>query len=139
MAGWKVNNRFYELSVVSASVKKMLRYIYEITLVYSFELVTSLNIYKFFSNLLLVVIFSCFFGCCGKTILIFFWGETLFLFIWISFFWLLKTFLDICIIFCLFVLLLLIFLRSVTLSGITVLSSNRLNYNWKWEKKVNQS
>lgn len=107
--------------------------IYEITLVYSFELVTSQNIFNFFSNLLLVVIFSCFFGCCGKTILIFFFLETLFLFIWISFFWLLKSFLDICF-FCLFVLHMLIFLLSVTLSGITVLSSNRLNYNWKWKK-----
>lgn len=65
-----------------------------------------------------------------------FFRETLFLFIWISFFWLLQMFLDICIIFCLFVLHLLIFLRSVTLSGITVLSSN---YNWKWKKKVDHS
>lgn len=72
---------FMNFSVVSASVKKMLRYIYEITLVYSFELVTSLNIYKKNSNLLLVVIFSCFFECCGKTILIFFFLETWFLFI----------------------------------------------------------
>lgn len=72
---------FMNFSVVSASVKKMLRYIYEITLVYSFELVTSLKIYKFFSNLLLVVIFSCLFGCCGKTILIFFFGDPVFVYL----------------------------------------------------------
>lgn len=106
-------------------------HIYQITLVYSFELVNICK--KKNSNLLLVVIFSCFFECCGKTILnFFFFLEALFLFIWISFACPKRSsmfyFLSVCSTF-------VNFLRSVILSVINLLSSNRLNCNWKWKKK----